>query len=220
VKVLSYKFVEVTPVRENCILLWSKTTMRGAVIDPGGEVERILGIVDQVGMRVERILLTHGHFDHVSGAADLRDALGVPVEGPHRADLVSLRRAELRALDFGMVVQPGFVPDRRLEDGDTVAVGEFEFNVVWCPGHSPGSIAFVQHDERVAVVGDVIMRGSIGRTDIAYGDASAMAATLRDRILTLPDDMLLLSGHGPASQLGAERQSNIALRQTLLGARH
>lgn len=200
--------VPVTPFQQNCTLLWSEDTKRGAVVDPGGDLDRIEQAIASTGMRVEKILLTHGHIDHAGGAAELKERLGVPVEGPHRGDLFLLERLEETGRSYGIVGSRNVLPDRWLEEGQTVEVGEILFEVLHCPGHSPGSVVFVNREARVAHVGDVLFRGSVGRTDLPGGDHEALVRSIRQKLLPLGDDVGFICGHGPTSTIGAERTSN------------
>jgi glyoxylase-like metal-dependent hydrolase (beta-lactamase superfamily II) len=200
--------IPVTPLQQNCTLLWCEATKRAAVFDPGGDGPRILEAVAKAGVAVETIFLTHGHIDHAGGAAELKERLGVPVVGPHRADLFLLERLPETGRSFGIVGARAVTPDRWLDEGDTVTVGQARFDVLHCPGHSPGSVVFVQREQRFAIVGDVIFRGSVGRTDLPGGDHDALIRSITDKILPLGDDLTFLCGHGPASTVGAERASN------------
>jgi len=200
--------VPVTLFQQNCTLLWDEATMRGAVVDPGGDLPRIREVIDQIGVVVEKILLTHGHIDHAGGAAELKDSLNVPVEGPHRADQFLLDRLVESGRSFGIAGARTVTPDRWLEEGDHVGVGDAAFEVLHCPGHSPGSVVFVNAEQRFALMGDVLFRGSIGRTDLPGGDHAALIRAIKDKILPLGDDLTFICGHGPASTVGAERTTN------------
>jgi len=185
--------------------------MRAAVIDPGGDLERVNEAIAKTNVKVEKIWLTHGHIDHAGGAAALKEQLGVPVEGPHLADKFLLDRLPASGLKFGMQARV-VAPDRWLDDGDRVEIGDLAFDVLHCPGHSPGSIAFVNADDRFAVVGDVLFRGSVGRTDFAGGDHATLIASIKNKLLPLGDDVAFICGHGPPSTIGRERASNPFLR--------
>jgi glyoxylase-like metal-dependent hydrolase (beta-lactamase superfamily II) len=197
----------VTPFQQNCTLLWDAETKAGAVVDPGGDLPRIRAAITEAGVRVEKILITHGHIDHAGGAAELRDALGVPVEGPHRADAFLLEELEAHGLAYGMAAR-AVTPDRWLAEGDAVTVAGHRFAVFHCPGHSPGSVVLFNAAQRFALVGDVLFRGSIGRTDFPYGDHDALIGAIKTKLLPLGDDVKFVCGHGPASTFGAERRSN------------
>ena len=199
----------VTPFQQNCAILWDEGTMRGAVIDPGGEVARILEEVARLGVTVERIALTHGHVDHAAGAAELKEALGgVPIEGPDKRDRPLLDAMPDQARMFGIAGARPVTPDRWLREGDTIDLAGTAFDVLHCPGHSPGSVVFVNKPGRFALVGDVLFRGSVGRTDFPYGDGPALVRSIRDKLLPLGDDLAFLCGHGPGSSIGVERATN------------
>jgi glyoxylase-like metal-dependent hydrolase (beta-lactamase superfamily II) len=217
--------IPVTPFQQNCTLLWDEASGRGAVVDPGGEVPRILQAIDQQGVRVEKILLTHGHIDHAGGAALLKERLeerrseagepapaGIPIEGPDVRDRFLLEGLAAQGRGFGMTDARNVVPDRWLEEGQEVTVGEHAFGVLHCPGHTPGHLVFVSRSAPFALVGDVLFRGSIGRTDFPYGDHRALLRAIADKLLPLGDDVAFLCGHGPGSTIGTERRSNPFLR--------
>jgi glyoxylase-like metal-dependent hydrolase (beta-lactamase superfamily II) len=204
---LKAAIVPVTPFQQNCTLIWDDETKVGAVVDPGGDLERIRAAIAEIGMTVEKIILTHGHIDHAGGAAELRDGLGVPVEGPHEADAFLLDGLEVQGRSYGIEAQ-AIVPDRWLQEGDTVEVAGHKFSVLHCPGHSPGSVVLYNSAQRFALVGDVLFRGSIGRTDFPYGDHDALIHAIKTKLLPLGDDVAFICGHGPTSSIGAERASN------------
>jgi hydroxyacylglutathione hydrolase len=206
---LKAAIVPVTPFQQNCALLWDEGTKLGAVVDPGGDLDRVGEAIAKVGLRIEKILLTHGHIDHAGGAADLSARLGgVPVEGPHRADKFLLDGLPAQGRALGLVDAKSVVPDRWLVEGDTVTAAGATFAVLHCPGHSPGSVVLVNHANRFALVGDVIFRGSIGRTDFPYGDHDALIAAIKSKLLGLEDDFVFICGHGPMSSIGEERRTN------------
>ncbi|MBF9233308.1 MBL fold metallo-hydrolase [Microvirga alba] len=200
--------IPVTPFQQNCTLLWSEKTKKGVVIDPGGDLDRIRQAIAESGVTVEKILLTHGHIDHAAGAADLKEELGVPVEGPHEADRFLLDRLPETGRMYGIEGARAVTPDRWLNDGDTVTVGEVTLDVLHCPGHSPGSVAFVSPSQRVAIVGDVLFQGSVGRVDLPGGDGKALIRSIKDKLLPLGDDVAFICGHGPMSTIGDERRTN------------
>ena len=204
---LKAAILPVTPFQQNCTLLWDPATMIGAVIDPGGDLDHIEKAIAEVGMKVEKILLTHGHIDHAAGAAELKERLGVPIEGPHEADRPLLDALEAQGQAYGLEAR-AVTPDRWLEEGDTVTVGGHSFDVLHCPGHSPGSVVLVNRDQRFAIVGDVIFQGSIGRTDFPYGDHAALIEAIRTKLLPLGDEFAFICGHGPTSTIGQERRTN------------
>ena len=199
--------IPVTPFQQNCTLLWCERTKRAAVIDPGGDLERIRDAIAQSGVTVEKILLTHGHIDHAAGAAELRDELGVTIEGPHKADDFLLQHLAEQGQAYGIPAR-AVTPDRWLEEGETVTVGELTLDVLHCPGHSPGSVVLVSKAERFAIVGDVLFQGSVGRVDLPGGDGKALIRSIKDKLLPLGDDIAFICGHGPMSTIGQERQAN------------
>jgi glyoxylase-like metal-dependent hydrolase (beta-lactamase superfamily II) len=204
--------IPVTPFQQNCTLLWCEATKRGVVIDPGGDLPSVEAAIAQAGVAVERIWLTHGHVDHVAGAAGLKARLGVAIEGPHRDDLFLLQHVVESARSFGLGDAANVTPDRWLEEKDQVRVGTLTFDVLHCPGHSPGSVVFFNSDQRLAVVGDVLFSGSIGRTDLPGGDHRQLLESIRSKLLPLADDVTVISGHGPVTTIGRERAGNPFLR--------
>jgi hydroxyacylglutathione hydrolase len=202
--------VPVTLFQQNCTLLWDDATRRGAVVDPGGDLDRIEAATAKTGMTVEKILLTHGHIDHAAGAAELKEKLGgVPIEGPHLDDKFLLDSLVESGLAFGMAGARNVTPDRWLAEGDTVTVAGATFAVLHCPGHSPGSVAYVNREQRFALVGDVLFRGSIGRTDgLPRTDHNTLIQSIQAKLLPLGDDMAFICGHGPTSTIGQERRTN------------
>jgi hydroxyacylglutathione hydrolase len=204
--------IPVTPFQQNCTLLWCEATKRAAVIDPGGDLNRIQKAISDARVTVEKILLTHGHIDHAGGAAELKEALAVQIEGPHRADLFLLAHLTESARAYGIGGVRNVVPDRWLDEDDQVTVGDLSFDVLHCPGHSPGSVAFINRDQRFAIVGDVLFRGSVGRTDLPGGDHAALIQSIKTKVLPLGDDLMFICGHGPTSTIGEERATNPFLR--------
>ena len=204
---LKAAIVPVTPFQQNCTLLWDGVTKAGAVVDPGGDLDAIEAAIKEVGIRVEKILLTHGHIDHAGGADELRDRLGVKIEGPHEADRILLDNLQAQGAAYSIPAR-NLTPDRWLVEGDTVTVAGHTFEILHCPGHSPGSVVFVNRAQKFMLAGDVIFQGSIGRTDFPYGDHKALINSIQTKLLPLGDDFAFICGHGPASTIGAERKSN------------
>ena len=214
--------IPVTAFQQNCTVLFEEATRRAVVFDPGGEPGRILDLLARQGLELERILLTHGHLDHAGGATALRgvlnqqrDAQGKPrveIWGPDERDRFLLESIEQQQALFGLSGMVNVTPDRWLAEGDVVELGRLRFEVLHCPGHTPGSVVFVETTERLALVGDVLFRGSIGRTDFPYGDHAALIASIRSKLLALGDDITFISGHGESSTFGRERLDNPFIR--------
>ena len=205
---LDYHILPVTPFEQNCSLLWETASRRAAVVDPGGDVDDILAAIAAHGLAVERILLTHGHIDHVGGTAALAARLGVPVEGPQDGDAFWMDQLPEQCRMFGFPATPALAPDRWLQDGDTVAVGGLALDVIHTPGHTPGHVCFIHRPSRLAIVGDVLFAGSIGRTDFPRGNHADLIASIRTKLFPLGDDFAFIPGHGPMSTFGAERRDN------------
>lgn len=200
--------VPVTAFSQNCTILWCEKTLEAAVVDPGGDLAEVEAAVARKELKVVKILLTHGHVDHVAGTKALKEKLGVPVEGPHEEDAFLLEALPETARGYGFPPAPSFTPDRWLKDGDTVTFGEETLEVLHCPGHTPGSVVFFHPGERVAIVGDVLFQGSIGRTDFPRGNAKDLVNSVRNKLFPLGDDVVFIPGHGPLSSFGDERKSN------------
>lgn len=205
---LKAAIIQVTPFQQNCTLIWDETTMTGAVVDPGGDLDRIESAIAEAGIKIEKILLTHGHLDHAGGADELRDKLGVKIEGPHKADKLLLDALEKQGKLYDMEGLRNVTPDRWLDEGDEVTVAGHKFEIFHCPGHSPGSVVFFNKAQRLALVGDVIFQGSIGRTDFPYGNHEALISAIKTKLLPLGDDVAFICGHGRPSQFGIERTTN------------
>ena len=206
---LKAAIVPVTLFQQNCTLLWDEASKLGAVVDPRGDLDRIEEAIGKIGVQVEKIILTHGHIDHAGGAAELKEKLGgIPVEGPHKTDKFLLDGLAAQGAGFGMTGARAVTPDRWLAEGDTVTAAGATFAVLHCPGHSPGSVVLFNAAQQFALVGDVLFRGSVGRTDFPYGDSSALIDAIKTKLLPLGDDLVFICGHGPMSTIGDERQSN------------
>ena len=214
---MQFQIIPVTPFQQNCSLLWDAHG-EAALIDPGGDLPRVLGELDRRGLTLTRILLTHGHVDHCAATAQLVRERPVPVEGPARADRFWIEALPSAAAQFGMPPAASFEPDRWLEDGDAVRVGEETLEVLHCPGHTPGHVVFFHRGLRCAWVGDVLFAGSIGRTDFPLGEHAALIRSIRERLFPLGDDVRFVPGHGPMSTFGAERRTNPFVADRLFAA--
>lgn len=208
----SIQVVPVTPFQQNCSLAWSKSSMRGVVVDPGGDIDLIRAAIERAGIAIDTILLTHGHIDHAGAAEALRDEISVPIVGPHEADRPLLERLEQQGRQYGIDDVRNVTPDRFLADGDTIEIAGSTFDVLHCPGHSPGSVVLHSPVLRFAFMGDVLFNGSVGRTDLPGGSHEQLIDAIRTKILPLGDDVSFLPGHGPGSTIGHERLTNPFLR--------
>ncbi|MFM7066575.1 MAG: MBL fold metallo-hydrolase [Gammaproteobacteria bacterium] len=215
---LGVVILPVTPFQQNCSLVWCTRTNRAALVDPGGEVDALLAEVARRGLTLEKVLLTHGHLDHCAGTVAVRTVTGVPVEGPHREDDFWIRQLPENARSYGFPPAEAFTPDRWLEDGDEVTLGELTFSVVHCPGHTPGHVVFLHEPTRIAFVGDVLFAGSIGRTDFPRGNHADLVASIRGKLFPRGDDIRFVPGHGPTSSFGAERRTNPFVGDRAVGA--
>jgi glyoxylase-like metal-dependent hydrolase (beta-lactamase superfamily II) len=199
--------IPVTPLQQNCTLLWCTRTMKGAFVDPGGDLDRLKAAAAQQGVAIEKLILTHGHIDHCGGAGILAEELGVPIEGPQEADRFWIARLEDDGRAYGIRART-FEPDRWLEEGDRVTVGELTFDVYHCPGHTPGHVVFHHPPSKLALVGDVLFQGSIGRTDFPLGNHEHLIDAIVTKLWPLGDDTAFIPGHGPMSNFGYERRTN------------
>ena len=212
---LKAAIVPVTPFDQNCTILWDAPTKTGIVIDPGGDVPRILSTIDTEQLTIEAIWLTHGHLDHAGGAMELRDALRkrtnnpkLPIIGPDRRDDMLLANLQRQGEMFGITGLRNVTPDRWLTEGETLTIADHKFEVLYCPGHTPGHVVFVNKAANFAQVGDVLFQNSVGRTDFPYGDHAALITSIKTKLLPLGDAMEFICGHGPGSTIGRERVSN------------
>ena len=205
---IQFKLIPVTHYQQNCSLIWCERTRRAAVIDPGGDIERIQVIIEHTQVDVEQVLLTHGHMDHAGSSRALADSLNVPLVGPHQDDAFWLDMMPQQAQMMGFEPMPAVTPDRWLADGDQIWVGEQPLEVSHCPGHTPGHIVFFHRAAGIAWVGDVLFAGSIGRTDFPKGDLDTLVNSIRQRLWPLGDHVRFIPGHGPMSSFGQERQDN------------
>jgi hydroxyacylglutathione hydrolase len=205
---MDFRILPVTPFQQNCTLLWCERTRRAAIIDPGGEAARIRAAIAQLDLQPALILLTHGHIDHVGAAGELARELVLPITGPHRDDAFLIRALDRQAEMFGCDTPRPFEPDRWLEQGDTVAVGDATIEVLHCPGHTPGHVVYYHAPDALAQVGDVLFQGSIGRTDFPRGNYDDLIASITGRLFPLGDEVRFIPGHGPMSTFGTERRTN------------
>lgn len=211
---MNYHIIPVTPFAQNCSLIWCPVTQTAALVDPGGDAERIKHEIAQTGVKVTQILLTHGHLDHVGAAAELAADFQVPVIGPHKDDEFWLQGLPQQSQMFGLEACQPLTPDQWLEEGDTVTVGEITLQVMHCPGHTPGHVVFFDSVARLLISGDVIFKGGVGRSDFPRGDHAALIAAIKGKLLPLGDDVTFIPGHGPLSTLGEERLHNPFLQDS------
>lgn len=205
---MDYQIIPVTAFAQNCSLIWCPETSQAAIVDPGGDAEKIKAQVTEKAVTITQILLTHGHLDHVGAAAELAAFYAVPVIGPHKADAFWLDGLPEQSRMFGLAECAPLTPDRWLEEGETVQLGNITFEILLCPGHTPGHIVFFNRADRLLISGDVIFNGGVGRTDFPMGSHSDLIHAIKHKLLPLGDDVTFLPGHGPGSTLGRERISN------------
>ncbi len=205
---LQFRIIPVTPYEQNCTLLWCDETMEGALVDAGGDLPKLKAEVARHGVKLVKLLATHGHLDHVGGVLALSEELGLPIEGPQEEERFWLDMLPQQAMMFRFPPARAFTPTRWLHQGDTVTVGNLVLDVRYCPGHTPGHIVFIHQPSRLAMVGDVLFAGSIGRTDFPRGDYDTLIRSIREQLFTLPDDFRFIPGHGPMSTFGQEKATN------------
>ena len=205
---LKAAILPVTPFQQNCSLIWCEETKLGAVVDPGGDLERVRSAIAEAGITLEKILITHAHIDHAGATAELAESENVPIEGPHRDDAFLIESLTEQGAKYGFKGARSFEPTRWLDEGDQVTVGKLTFAVRHCPGHTPGHVVFVNESARIAAVGDVLFQGSIGRSDLPRGNHEDLVRSIRERLFPMGDDITFIPGHGPISTFGQERQSN------------
>ena len=214
---LQVRIIPVTPLQQNCSLIWNEATKHAAFVDPGGDADQLIGALEHFGLTLKRIWLTHGHLDHAGAAAELRERLGVAVEGPHRDDQFWLDQIESIGVRYGIKGGRDVTPDRYFEDGETLEFEGAEFGIVHTPGHTPGHVVIYNQDSHIAFVGDVLFAGSIGRTDFPKSDHAQLIRSITEKLWPLGDDMSFVPGHGPASTFGQERQTNPFVADRLTG---
>lgn len=205
---MKYQVIPVTHYQQNCSVLWCEETRKAAVVDPGGDLDQILNAVSQLNVTLEKILLTHGHLDHVGATAELAAREQLPIEGPHKEDSFWINALEDQARMMGFAPVAQFTPTRWLKEGDAVTVGKCELQVIHCPGHTPGHVVFYHQASHQAFVGDVIFQGSVGRSDFPRGDHEQLVHSIREKLFPLGDEVRFVPGHGPESNFGFERQNN------------
>jgi len=214
---LKAAIIPVTPLQQNCSLIWCTKTMRGAFVDPGGDLPRLKAAAAQAGVTIEKLMITHGHIDHCGSAGILAEELGVPIEGPHEEDLFWIARLHEDGQGYGITGRP-FTPDRWLDDGDQVTLGELTFNVAHCPGHTPGHVVFHHPESNFATVGDVLFQGSVGRWDFPRGNQQQLIRSITQKLWPMGDDTAFVPGHGPMSTFGHERRTNPFVSDAALAA--
>lgn len=205
---LKFEIVPVTAFQQNCSIIWCDKTNEAALVDPGGDVSKLVAKVNELGVKVTKVLLTHGHLDHVGGTEEIAAAYQVPVIGPEKQDAFWLQALPGQSDMFGFARTEAFDPTQWLEDGDEVTLGESVLKVIHTPGHTPGHVVFFSEEDRVAWVGDVLFNGSIGRTDFPKGDHATLISSIKDKLFPLGNDIKFVPGHGPTSTFGIERQQN------------
>ena len=216
---MEIRIIPVTPLQQNTSLIWNTETKEGVFVDPGGETDRLMAGAEQFGVKIVKIWLTHGHLDHAGAAAEIRERTGAPIEGPHKDDQWLLDEIEAQGAKYGIVDGRNVTPDRYLDEGDTLTLGDMEFGVTHCPGHTPGHVVIYQQEGKLAFVGDVLFRGSIGRTDFPKGNHQQLLDAIVANLWPLGDDMRFVPGHGPMSTFGQERQDNPFVADNVLQAR-
>ncbi|CDT96980.1 putative Metallo-hydrolase/oxidoreductase [Vibrio coralliirubri] len=205
---LKYQVVPVTSFSQNCSIVWCDETMEGIVVDPGGDVQQLSAIIEELGVKVVNLVLTHGHLDHVGGTVPLAEILKVEIVGPHKADNFWLQGLENQSQMFGFPLCKAFEPNTWLEEGDKVTFGNQVIDVIHTPGHTPGHVVLFSEQARLAFVGDVLFNGAIGRTDFPQGDFNTLIASIKTKLWPLGSDVTFVPGHGPESTFGRERASN------------
>ncbi|MEQ5126755.1 MBL fold metallo-hydrolase [Providencia alcalifaciens] len=212
---MKYTIIPVTPFMQNCQVIWDETSMNAVIVDPGGEAEKLITAIESRGLTLTKILLTHGHSDHIGASAPLAKHFGVPIYGPQKEDAFWIENLAEQNAMFYIGDCPDFTPDHWLEEGDSITCGNIQFDVLHCPGHTPGHIVFVNHADKLISMGDVLFKGGVGRSDFPRGNHQDLIASIKNKLLPLGDDYHFIPGHGPMSTLGHERISNPFLQDEL-----
>ncbi|SPP31038.1 putative metallo-hydrolase [Arsenophonus endosymbiont of Aleurodicus floccissimus] len=205
---MKFDIIPVTDFKQNCTLIWDEKSLDAVIVDPGGELAKLIAEITKRSLNLQYILLTHGHFDHVGGCAELAAHFSVPIYGPQKEDEFLINGLAIQSQMFGVSQCPDFTPDRYLQEGDEITFADIKLAVLHCPGHTPGHIIFVNHADKLISMGDVLFQGGVGRTDFPKGDHATLIHSIKTKILPLGDDYQFISGHGPMSNLAAERQFN------------
>lgn len=214
---LQFKIIPVTPFQQNCTLFWCDETMEGAVVDPGGDFELIQESINELKIALTKVLLTHAHIDHAGATKKVSNYYKVPVEGPSKEDQFWIDLIPQQKEQFGFTDADFFETDRWLNQNDTVTFGNITLEVYFCPGHTPGHVIFFNREAKIAQVGDVIFKGSIGRTDFPRGDRQTLIHSIRNNLFLLGDDVRFIPGHGPMSTFGEERLNNPFVSDRVFG---
>ncbi|KGM29048.1 MBL fold metallo-hydrolase [Photorhabdus luminescens] len=214
---MKYQIIPVTAFMQNCTLIWNEESKEAAIVDPGGEAEKLIAEIERRGLKLTQILLTHGHFDHVGATAAVAKHFNVPVYGPQQEDAFWIEGLQAQSRMFGIEECPSFEPDRWLNEGDELRVGGVDLSVLHCPGHTPGHVVFVNHADKLIYMGDVLFKGGVGRSDFPRGNHQQLINSIKDKLLPLGDDYEFIPGHGPMSTLGYERQTNPFLQDEVPG---
>ncbi|ENZ0171667.1 MBL fold metallo-hydrolase [Providencia rettgeri] len=205
---MKYTIIPVTPFMQNCHVIWDENTLDAVVVDPGGEAEKLISAIENLGLKLTKILLTHGHSDHIGASAILSKHFSVPIYGPQKEDAFWIENLAEQNAMFYIGECPDFTPDYWLEEGDKVTCGNMAFDVLHCPGHTPGHIIFVNHTDKLISMGDVLFKGGVGRSDFPRGNHQDLISSIKNKVLPLGDDFQFIPGHGPMSNLGFERKTN------------
>jgi len=215
--VLRYQIIPVTPFQQNCTVFWNEETKKGGIVDPGGDLALLNKFIGEQGIEIEKILVTHGHLDHAGSVKAMADERNIPIIGPHKDDKFWIDGMPEAAAQYGFPEALAFEPDQWLEHGDKVTVADVDFDVLHCPGHTPGHVVFVQSEDKVAMVGDVLFQGSIGRTDFPKGNYQQLIDSITQRLWPLGLDITFIPGHGPTSTFEVEKKTNPFVSDAALG---